>query len=128
MVVSKNCAIFAEKMQRCCDLLRNKTINLNNMEHSELWRKVRKVLINKYAITLLVFAVLLGFIGEQSLVKQFRRGKEIDSLRLVIQKEKAAAESLESTLQSLENKDTIERIAREYYKMHKENEDLYMVD
>ena len=128
MVVSENCAIFAEKMQRCYDLLRNKTINLNNMEHSELWRKVRKVLINKYAITLLVFAVLLGFIGEQSLVKQFRRGKEIDSLRLVIQKEKAAAESLESTLQSLENKDTIERIAREYYKMHKENEDLYMGD
>ena len=47
------------------------------MEEKNLWQKVRKVLINKYAITLFVFAIIFVFVGEQSMINQVSRGREI---------------------------------------------------
>ena len=47
------------------------------MKQNDFWTKARKVLINKYAITLYVFAVLFIFVGEQSLINQISRKREI---------------------------------------------------
>ena len=47
------------------------------MKEIDFWQRLRKVLINKYAITLYVFAALFLFIGEQSLINQFTRKREI---------------------------------------------------
>ena len=58
------------------------------MDKSEFWKKVRKVAINKFAITLYVFAVVFVFIGDQSLINQISRAIEMRSIRKKIAKSK----------------------------------------
>lgn len=98
------------------------------MKQADFWKKVRKVLINKYAITLYVFAVLFVFIGEQSLINQFSRALEIRKVEKAIKHEKAVAAQAEEVLRSLKTPDSLERFAREHYNMHAEGEDVYLVD
>ena len=98
------------------------------MKQNDFWRKVRKVLINKYAITLYVFAVLFIFIGEQSLINQINRKREIRKTQMEIQQIKAETEETNNLLQSLDNKDSLERFAREQYKMHTDKETVYLID
>lgn len=98
------------------------------MKQNDFWRKVRKVLINKYAITLYVFAVLFIFIGEQSLINQINRKREIRKTQMEIQQIKAKTEEANNLLQSLDNKDSLERFAREQYKMHTDKETVYLID
>ena len=98
------------------------------MKQNDFWRKIRKVLINKYAITLYVFAVLFIFIGEQSLINQINRKREIRKTQMEIQQIKAETEEANNLLQSLDNKDSLERFAREQYKMHTDKETVYLID
>ena len=98
------------------------------MKQNDFWRKVRKVLINKYAITLYVFAVLFIFIGEQSLINQIKRKREIRKTQMEIQQIKVETEEANNLLQSLDNKDSLERFAREQYKMHTDKETIYLID
>lgn len=98
------------------------------MKQNDFWRKVRKVLINKYAITLYVFAVLFIFVGEQSLINQIIRKREIRDVKLEIEDIKIQTKKSENLLHSLDNKDSLERFAREQYKMHTEDETIYMID
>jgi cell division protein FtsB len=98
------------------------------MKQNDFWRKVRKVLINKYAITLYVFAVLFIFVGEQSLINQIIRKREIRDVKSEIEDIKIQTKKSENLLHSLDNKDSLERFAREQYKMHTEDETIYMID
>jgi cell division protein FtsB len=98
------------------------------MKQNDFWTKARKVLINKYAITLYVFAVLFIFVGEQSLINQISRKREIRKTKQEIEQIKAETTEASNLLQSLDNKDSLERFAREQYKMHTDNEDVYLVE
>lgn len=98
------------------------------MEQTNFWKKVRKVLINKYAITLYVFAVLFIFVGEQSLINQVSRKREIRKTQQEIEQIKADTQAANNLLQSLEDKDSLERFAREQYRMHAEDEVVYLVE
>lgn len=98
------------------------------MEQTNFWKKVRKVLINKYAITLYVFAVLFIFVGEQSLINQVSRKREIRKTQQEIEQIKAETQAANNLLQSLEDKDSLERFAREQYRMHTEDEVVYIVE
>ena len=98
------------------------------MKQNDFGRKVRKVLINKYAITLYVFAVLFIFVGEQSLINQIIRKREIRDVKSEIEDIKIQTKKSENLLHSLDNKDSLERFAREQYKMHTEDETIYMID
>mgnify|MGYP006354039949 CR=1 FL=1 len=98
------------------------------MKQNDFWKKARKVLINKYAITLYVFAVLFIFVGEQSLINQISRKREIRRTKQEIEQIKAETTEASNLLQSLDNKDSLERFAREQYKMHTDNEDVDLVE
>lgn len=98
------------------------------MKQTVFWKKARKVLINKYAITLYVFAVLFVFVGEQSLINQISRKREIRKTQQEIEQIKAETQAANNLLQSLEDKDSLERFAREQYRMHAEDEVVYLVE
>ena len=98
------------------------------MEQNEKWKKVRKVLINKYAITLYVFAVILMFVGEQSWFNQIKRGMEIREVKREIEQVKEQTAKQEQVLRNLDNVDSLEKFAREEYHMHAEGEDVYLVE
>ena len=98
------------------------------MEKSEFWKKVRKVAINKFAITLYVFAVVFVFIGDQSLINQISRAMEMRSIRKKIAQEQAETARAINVLESLNDTDSLERFAREQYYMHTDNEIVYIVE
>lgn len=98
------------------------------MKQNDFWQKARKVLINKYAITLYVFAVLFVFVGDQSLLNQISRSMEIRETRRKIDCVARETAASERVLRSLENKDSLERFARETYRMHAEDEVVYIVE
>ena len=66
------------------------------MKQIDFWSTARKVLINKYAITLYVFAILFIFIGEQSLINQFSRKREIRKTKQEIEQIKAEIRRLKA--------------------------------
>ena len=88
------------------------------MKQDDFSKKVRKVLINKYSITLYIFAVLFLFVGEQGLINQIARKREIRQTQQEIERVTAETKHSENLLRSLDNKDSLERFAREQYKMH----------
>ena len=88
--------------------------------------KIRKW--GKYAITILVFAVVFLFIGEQSLIQFVRRGREIRHLEVQRDLYLEGAEKAQREMNALHQTDSLERYAREQYYMHKANEEIFLVD
>jgi cell division protein FtsB len=98
------------------------------MKQSELWQKIRKVLINKYAITLMVFALLFVFFGDHSLVQYLKRAKKMRALEEQLVQTQQEIEQAEAVMRVLDDVDSLERFAREQYRMHAPNEDVFIVE
>ena len=47
------------------------------MEKKQVWQNLRKRLLNKYVIVLGVFAIVFLFVGEQSIINQIARKRQI---------------------------------------------------
>lgn len=98
------------------------------MEEKSKWQKIRNVLINKYVITLCIFACIFLFVGEQSLINQLTRAVEIRQIRHSIQDIQSQTKKAERVLHTLEHPDSLERYARETYKMHEDGEVVFIVE
>jgi cell division protein FtsB len=98
------------------------------MEQLTTQQKIRKILINKYAITLYLFAIVFVFIGDQSLIKRIAKAHQIREIKQEIQQVNQQTQQVKVQLNSLDIKDSLERYAREQYHMHTEGEVVYLVD
>jgi len=98
------------------------------MESKSFIEKARKVLINKYAIVVVVFAVIMIFIGDHSLIQFCKRAKKINDIEEQIQQTNQQIQQTQRTMQMLDNTDSLERFARENYMMHTDKEDVYLVE
>jgi len=96
------------------------------------WGKILEILkiyvLNKYVLTLLIFAVIFIFVGEQSLIKDIQRSHKIRQTEQNIQQAEQAIDVAKRKISSLQQPDSLERFAREHYLMHKDNEDIFLVD
>ena len=91
-----------------------------------IWSFIRR---RKYLITVVAFAVIIGFLDENSLVRRFGYEREISQLKEEIEKYRADYEENTSRLNEITaNPDAIEQIAREKYLMKKPNEDIYVFE
>ena len=90
--------------------------------------KLRKIFVNKYAITLYLFAIIYLFIGNQSLIKRLAKAREISEKKQEILLINKQTKEVENMLNSLDIKDSLERYAREHYQMHEDGEVVYLVD
>ena len=98
------------------------------MNWARIWEITRKYILNKYIIVLLVFGVVMIFVGNQSAIQRMRRARTIDSLRTERDMYYDRSQQLDDKLRALRSsKDSLERFARERYLMHCENEDVYIV-
>ena len=89
---------------------------------ASLWSFVRK---HKYLITLALFAVIIGFLDENSVVRRLGYAREESRLRDEIEKYRKEYEENTERLNELAvDSGAIERIAREKYLMKKPNEDI----
>lgn len=93
-----------------------------------MWEILRKIIFNKYFITLLVFAIYLIFFDDYSIRQRQEQEEQIH--RLEKEKEyykKEIARKLEK--EKLLSSDTLllEKIAREEFYMRKPNEDVFLI-
>lgn len=88
--------------------------------------KVRKW--GKYAVTVLLFLIVFLFVGDQSMLHFWRRGREINRLEEQRDMYRAATEKAQREILMLQDADSLERFAREHYFMHTKNEDIYLVE
>jgi len=98
------------------------------MDFSEFWTSIKIRKWAKYVITILVFAVVFLFIGDQSVMHFIRRGKEIQHLEEQRDMYREGAAKAEQEIRTLNQPDSLERYAREQYFMHAPNEDIYLVE
>lgn len=98
------------------------------METKLFWEKLRKCLISKYAIAIYVFALMLLFMGDNSLVHYLKRAQKMRSVKEQIADIQQDIDKSQSVIQTLSNKDSLEHFAREEYRMHAPNEDVYIVE
>ena len=91
-----------------------------------LWSFFRK---HKYLITLVLFAVIVGFLDESSMVRRLGYAREENRLRGEIERyRKEYEENTERLNELVADSGAIERIAREKYLMKKPNEDIYVFE
>ncbi len=84
--------------------------------------------INKYTITLLIFAIIIIFFDSSSLIDRYKAYRE----KRELQEEKAKyEESIKKDQEFLDaiqsDPEELEKFAREEYKMKGENEDVYII-
>lgn len=89
---------------------------------------LKRIFVNKYAITLYIFAVIYIFLGNESMINHWKRTREIRVLQEQIRLVEQETAKTERMLQTFDNKDSLERYAREQYKMHQPGEVIYLVD
>lgn len=83
----------------------------------------------KYLITVVAFAVIIGFLDENSLFRRLAYEREISQLKEEIEKYRSDYEENTKRLNELNsNPDAIEQVAREKYLMKKPNEDIYVFE
>jgi len=84
---------------------------------------------NKYLLTAIVFLFIIGLIGSNSLIAQFKLVSEINQLekqRTFYQKE---IEQMKIEMTSLENDAyKMEKVARENYFLKRPNEDVFLFE
>ncbi len=84
--------------------------------------------VNKYYLTLLIFAVVTFFIGDSTLYQRYQYDKKIRQLHSEIREYKQKIEENKAKLNSLKmDNESLERFAREQFLMTKPDEDLYII-
>ena len=87
------------------------------------WKKY-----GKYVLAIAVFAVVMVFFGDQSMINYVKRAREIHHLEEQRDSYREEIQKARHDLDVLQNTDSLERFAREQYYMHTEKEDVYLVE
>lgn len=98
------------------------------MDLKKIWNGIRTYVLNKYVITLIVFALIFLFVGEQSLIKDVARHRKIQQAEQRLQESQEAIDRAKRQLEVLQQTDSLERFAREEYLMHEDGEDVFLVE
>jgi cell division protein FtsL len=93
-------------------------------------RSFKQTLIKyKYLISIIVFAVLIGFVGDHCLVKRWAQKQEIADLKSQINEQKRLYDKDKLELERIQNNpEAVKRVAHEKYYMKTEDEDIFVID
>ena len=90
--------------------------------------KVFRFFSNKYVIVLVLFIVWMGFFDENSFMNHRELDEEIDKLENANEYYKKQIDADQNVIDNLNDPDSLERYAREEYKMKKDNEDIFIIE
>jgi len=93
-------------------------------------RTFKQILIKyKYLISIVVFALLIGFVGDHCLMKRYEQKKEIADLKSQINERKNIYKKDKLELERIQNNpEAVKRVAHEKYYMKTEDEDIFVID
>jgi cell division protein DivIC len=104
------------------------------IRHSEM-DKVKAIFngikpyLNKYLITVTVFAVFIVFVDENNVIRRVQYEMQIRELREEIRHYRIQSEQSAQKLEKIHSSDSeLERVAREEYLMKKPNEEVFIVE
>jgi len=101
---------------------------MQQISWKQILEAIKTYVLNKYVLTLIVFAIIFIFVGEQSLIKGIKRSRQIHETEQQIEDAEEAIDKAQRQLHALQQTDSLEKFAREHYLMHKDNEDIFLVD
>ena len=90
--------------------------------------KVVRWISNKYVIILLLFVVWMLFFDENSFINHRELDEEIDKLEKSNEYYREQIEQDKKVIDNLNDPDSLEKYAREEYKMKKENEEIFLIE
>ena len=90
--------------------------------------KVFRFLSNKYVIVLVLFIVWMGFFDENSFMNHRELDEEIDKLENANEYYKKQIDADQNIIDNLNDPDSLEKYAREEYKMKRDNEDIFIIE
>jgi cell division protein FtsB len=90
--------------------------------------KVIKLLSNRYVLILLLFLIWIIFFDENSYLLHRELNKEIDKIENANDYYEKEMKHDKKIIKNLENPDSLERFAREEYKMKRKDEDIYIIE
>ena len=99
-------------------------MNLKQLKENKIFR----FLSNKYVIVLVLFIVWMGFFDENSFMNHRELDEEIDKLENANEYYKKQIDADQNVIDNLNDSDSLERYAREEYKMKKDNEDIFIIE
>ncbi|MGI9530627.1 FtsB family cell division protein [Lutimonas sp.] len=100
-------------------------MNLKQLKENKVFR----FLSNKYVIVLVLFLVWMGFFDDNSFFVNHRElDQEIEKLENANEYYKKQIEADQNVINNLNDPDSLEKYAREEYKMKKENEDIFIIE
>ncbi|HTN17767.1 MAG TPA: septum formation initiator family protein [Chitinophagaceae bacterium] len=92
-------------------------------------KKIFSLLFNKYLLTSAAFVVWMTFFDQNDWMTQKDTRKQLQDVKDNIQFLTAKTEGMERELHLLKSDpETLERYAREHYRMKRDNEDLYVIE
>lgn len=103
------------------------------METADVKKKVKKVGIaflhlNKYLVVLVLGGVIVGFLGDNSVMAHLKNRGRINELRSEIAAHKSLTKAnLEQTHQMQTDRKAVERVGREMYYMKMDDEDVFVL-
>ncbi len=94
-----------------------------------IFDEMKKLLKNKYILTLLIFGIWMIFFDQNSYLSQRKINKELNQLearkKVYINQNELLKVQRENLLGSFDN---LEKLAREKYLMKRDDEDVYLVE
>ena len=92
---------------------------------ANIWQFVRK---SKYLVTIVGFLLIICFFDQNNLVLRLKHKKQIYILKKEISYYEALRDSSVAGLKELaDDNSNLERVAREKYRMHLPNEDIFII-
>lgn len=91
-------------------------------------KPIVKFTTNKYVIVLSIFIVWMVFFDENSFLNHLEFDKEIEKLNNEKEYLNSQIKTDKELIKKLENKEQLEKFAREEYNMKKENEEIYLIE
>ena len=83
----------------------------------------------KYAVALAIFVVMIGFVGESSIVNRISQNQEISRLKSEIDEYNRRFEQDKKTLDALKHDpEAVKEVSRSRYFMKTDNEDIFIVE
>lgn len=90
--------------------------------------RVVKFISNKYFILTFLFIIWMLFFDENSYLNHRELNEEIEELEDASDYYRKEIKRDSNVIENLNNKDSLEKYAREQYKMKRDNEDIYIIE
>lgn len=90
--------------------------------------KFFRIISNKYVIILILFVIWMGFFDENSFMNHWELDEEIEKLENANEYYEKQIETDQKIIDNLNDPDSLEKYAREEYKMKRKNEDIFIIE